>query len=327
MYAQRMIPILSFDDVLAKLRETPHASRQAYSAMYSTWFGGIVRDPQLMMIPVDDHVVHRGDGVFEAIKCEEGRIYALTRHLDRLERSASLIGLRPPHSLHEMEAIAIETVRAAKQETAMIRLYVTRGPGGFTANPYEPMASQMYLVVTSYKPMPLEKYEHGVSVKISEIRVKEGFFATVKSCNYLPNVLMKKEAVDQGVDFTVSRDENGHLAEGSTENFAIISKDGELVVPGFTRTLKGVTAVRVMELAAVLVRNGTLQGVRNGAISVEDVMQAREAMMLGTTLDVLPVTRFEGHSVATGQVGPICRELQKILREDMRSGPLGFSLS
>jgi hypothetical protein len=60
---------------------------------------------------------------------------------------------------------------------------------------------------------------------------------------------MKKEAVDAGIDFTVSKDEHGYLAEGSTENFAIVSASGELWVPGFERTLKGVTASRIMELA------------------------------------------------------------------------------
>ena len=58
----------------------------------------------------------------------------------------------------------------------------------------------------------------------SGIPVKIDYFATVKNCNYLPNVLMKKDAVERGVDFSVSLDENGFLAEGSTENVGIVTK-------------------------------------------------------------------------------------------------------
>lgn len=40
-----------------------------------------------MLIPIDDHMVHRGDGVFEAFKCVDGNIYQLDAHIDRLKNS------------------------------------------------------------------------------------------------------------------------------------------------------------------------------------------------------------------------------------------------
>ena len=327
----KTLPILSLDQVLQKLREKPIASRAGYMAMYSTWFGGITTDPQVMMVPIDDHIVHRGDGVFEAAKCVNGKIYALRPHLERLKTSAAKISLTLPHSIGEIEKIAVETTRAACANSdsgslnAILRLYISRGPGGFTANPYESVGSQMYLVITPYKPVPSEKHESGVKVKISEVGIKEGFFSQVKSCNYLPNVLMKKESVDWGVDFTVTRDEDGIIAESSTENFAIVSKTGELIVPSFDRTLRGITALRAMELAKSLVKSGDSSGslteIRNGNLRLEDVREAREAMMLGTTLDCLPVTSFEGAAVGDGRVGPICREILRLLKNDMSEGP------
>jgi branched-chain amino acid aminotransferase len=255
------------------------------------------------------------------VKCVDGNVYALDRHLERLYRSADRIGLTPPVKIAELREICLETTRAAKVPNAMLRLYVSRGPGGFTTNPYECIASQIYLVITAFQPVPEEKYERGVSAKISAISVKEGFFANVKSCNYLPNVLMKKEAVDAGVDFTVSRDERGYLAEGSTENFGIISKDGEFLIPAFDRILKGVSAVRMMELAENAVKNGLIKAVRNAHITMAEMLAAREAMFLGTTLDVLPVTSFDGKPVGDGKVGPVCREFLKLIREDLKNGP------
>jgi 4-amino-4-deoxychorismate lyase len=316
------LKVLSFEDVVAKFREPAHKVRESYRVMYSTWYGGFVTDPQLMMVPLDDHIVHRGDGVFEAAKCTGNRIFALRRHLERLFLSAEKIALSSPHTIEEIESIAVEAVRLSGLGDAMIRLYLSRGPGGFTANPYESIGNQIYLVVTRLNPVTPEKYEKGTRVKISAHAIKEGFWSTVKSCNYLPNVMMKKESVDTGVDFTVSRDEEGYLAESSTENFGIVSKDGELLIPAFSKTLRGVTAVRVMELAEDLVEAGQLKSVRNAHITEKDVALAKEAMMLGTTLDCLPVTSFEDQLVGDGQVGPVCRSLLKKLRDDMVSGPL-----
>ena len=314
---------LGFDEAMARLKTQTHPSRTNYLAMYSTWFGGIVTDPGAMMVPVDDHMVHRGDAVFEAIKCVDRRIYALDRHLQRLQRSAEMIAMKPPVPFSEIRSICLETVRESGADTCLLRLFVSRGPGSFTPNPYDTISSQIYLVITSHKPLSADRYERGVSAKSSSIAVKEGFFATVKSCNYLPNVLMKKEAVDSGVDFTVSRDEAGHLAEGSTENFAIVSKSGDFLVPAFSRTLKGVTAVRAMELAEKHLAGGSLiKSVRNASIAESDVRDAREAMFLGTTLDCLPVTTFDGRTVGDGKAGPFCRALQSLIVEDMRTGPL-----
>ncbi len=312
--------ILSVEDVIHQIKQQNHLPRASFLAMYSSWYGGIIRDPRLMMIPVDDHVVHRGDGVFEAIKVVAGKFYALDLHLARLARSADAIGLIFRHSIQEIRAICFATVEAAgNPENCMLRLYCTRGPGNFSTNPYDVIGGQVYLVVTGFTPLAADKYERGVTARISQLNVKEGIFATIKSCNYLPNVLMKKEALDLKVDFTVSRDEQGNLAEGSTENFAIISAGGDFVLPKFSRILRGITAVCAMELAREHQKVLGIRQVLNASISPADASASREMMFLGTTIDCLPVTRFEGKAVGDGEVGPICRKLLELLLEDMRN--------
>ncbi len=300
-------------------------ARQGYLAMFSTWTGGIITDLSLMSVPVDDHIVHRGDGVFEAIKCIAGKLYALRPHLERLERSAAAIEINLPHSLEEISQICRETLRVAMEiagstEDFMLRLYISRGPGGFTTNPYETLGAQLYLVITRYNPVPEAKYQTGVSIGTSSIGVKEGRFAQIKSCNYLANVLMKKEAVDRKLDFTLSLDASGAFAESSTENFAIVSAEGEFLIPHFDRTLRGITAVRVMELAAELVKSGELKAVRNSNLYLNDVLIAKEAMMLGTTLDVLPVVEFDGKKIGEGRPGINTLNLLRLLRHDIRTG-------
>lgn len=314
---------LSPEKIFEKLTNEKHAARAKYLAMYSSWLGGIVKNPGLMTVPIDDHMVHRGDGVFEAIKCVGGKIYALDRHLERLQRSAAAIGLQSPHSAQELREVCVATVRAAGAGDCLLRLYLSRGPGSFSVNPYDVIGAQVYLVVTRFHELGDEIYERGVTADVSSLQVKEGFFATVKSCNYLQNVLMKKEALERGVDFTISRDEAGCLAEGATENFAIVSGGGELLVPDFKRTLRGITVVRAMELAQEhLLPSGLVQGVKTCALSLEDVARAREVMVIGTTLDCLAITRFRGQKIGDAVAGPVARELRVLLKNDMSSGPL-----
>ncbi len=316
-----MIRELQIDEVIAKLRSgESHPARQKFLAMYSSWLGGIVRDPALMTVPIDDHIVHRGDGVFEAMKCVGGRIYALDRHLERLLSSAGKIGLSLPLDLDRLREICLVTTRLAGglSQNCLLRLYLSRGPGSFSVNPYDTLGCQIYLVVTSFTAIKEESYLRGVSCATTDIAVKAGEFATIKSCNYLPNVLMKKEAVDRGFDFVVSRDERGFIAEGATENFAIVSFDGELLLPEFARTLRGVTAVRAMELAEkVLVKTGLVKAVRLAQFSLPEVLRAKEALLLGTTLDCLPVSTFNGQMIGSGKPGLVAQALLQLLREDM----------
>ncbi len=313
--------VLSRSDIFKQLEEIPvHPARQNYLAMFSSWFGGITREVPLMLVPIDDHVVHRGDGIFEAIKCLDGRIYTLERHLARLERSARFVQMALPYSRTEIIDIIKETIRVGGSRDCLIRLYVTRGPGGFTTNPYECLSTQMYVVITTLKALAEEKFRSGVIMATSQIPVKEGAFATVKSCNYLANVLMRKEAVDAGVDFTVSVDPDGHLAESSTENFAIVTTERELLVPSFTRTLHGITISRVLELAQPLLHTGELKKIAESRFTLEQAYAASEAMFIGTTLDVISAVKFDGHTIGTGRPGPLARHFRELLLQDQKGG-------
>jgi branched-chain amino acid aminotransferase len=308
--------ILSAQEVLDRLQQSPCEHQQGYLAMYSSWYGGIVTDPSIMLLPIDDHIVHRGDGIFEAFKCLQGRVYLLDRHLDRLERSAALIDLGWPVGRSDMERLILETIMAAGTPDCLIRLYVSRGPGDFSPSPSACRGSQLYIVVTGLSRTDPAKYEKGCSLMTSSVPIKTGFFANVKSCNYLPNVLMKKEAEEHDVDYALSLDESGLLAEGPTENIGLISEQDEFLVPRFERILRGTTVQRMLELAQGLVSQGLLRDVRQAPLSIRDLEQAKEIMMFGTTFDVLPVVAFDGREVAGGRPGPMFRTFLDLLRQD-----------
>ncbi len=312
------VVVFGGEEALERLSHVSYAHFGKYLAMYSSWLGGIVKDPRAMVVPIDDHMVHRGDGVFEALKSVEGKLYLLDRHLDRLQRSAQAIKLQMPVDRETLTKIIVKTVQASEAKDCVVRIFISRGPGSFSANPTESIGAQLYVVVTTMPQRPPHQYEKGVTVKKSNIPIKPPYFAHVKSCNYLPNVLMSLEAVEQGVDFTVSVDEEGYLGEGPTENIAIVTNAYEFLVPRFGKTLRGTTISRVMELIQDLVTSRVLGRIAEDAIPLEEVYRAHEVMMFGTTFDVLPVVSVDEKKIGSGKPGPFFKKILKLLRQDMR---------
>lgn len=305
--------IVGRDEWLACL---PKRDKKLY-AMYSSVTDCIVTDQSIMMLPIDDHMVHRGDGVFESFKCIDGSIYNLEDHLERLERSGSQLGITLPVPRNEMEDIVVQTVRAGGERNALVRLLVSRGQGTMGINPYDCSGAEFYVIVYELKRADIGQLPEGVSVAVSKVPVKPGMFATIKTCNYLPNVLMKKEAVDLGVDFTVSLDEHRNLAEGATENIGIVTRGKELFMPPPERALAGTTAKRALEFAVQLKQERVLTSAEYRPISLGMVRSAAEVHVYGTTPNITPVTVFEGKPVGDGKPGPIAQRLFEMLREEM----------
>ena len=88
------IPVLTADDVLARFKQLRSRQPVSYASFYSSQLGGIVTDPALMVLPFDDHMVHRGHGIFDTAGLINGRIYDLEAHLDRFLLSAERSKLR-----------------------------------------------------------------------------------------------------------------------------------------------------------------------------------------------------------------------------------------
>lgn len=308
--------VLSEAQWLEEVRRARAQVASPYYAMYSSWASGIVKDPSLMVVPLDDHLVHRGDGVFEAARVFNGSIFDLRAHVERLFYSAEQISLPLRWSREEIYEICKEVCRTANKDELTLRIFASRGPGLFSPNPYDSKQSELYVVATEFKAIAESKYQSGAALIFSKIPQKHPFFARIKSCNYLPNVLMKKEAVDQKVDFSIGLDPEGFVLEGPTENIVCIDSDRNLLVPRFESTLRGTTLLALME-AVQEDSERKIREVKEVRLSQLALESAQEVMMVGTTLEVLPVTTINFKPVAKGQVGSHAPYLRKILKAKM----------
>lgn len=300
----------------------PRPWHSQYYAMYSSVLGGIVTNPALMVVPADDHLVHRGDGVFETLKAVEGALYNVDAHVERLYQSAQGIRLNPPWPPQALKDLIVATVRAGQRRDALVRVLVSRGPGGFGVNPRECPEPALYIVAYEYPGSFMDLHPEGARACRSRIPAREARWAGIKWANYLPNVLMKMEAVEAGVDFSLGFDENGFLTEGATENATVVTSDGKLLVPRKERILVGTTLQRVLELAHAHWHEAPLTSIEEADIPYETVRKARELLVLGTTPDVTAVVEFDGSPIGEGKPGPVALWLGRLLRRDILTNPL-----
>ena len=308
---------ISKENIFSRIGRQDRPWQEGYLSMYSSQWQGVTIDSELMMIPIDDHLVHRGDGVFDVMRCIRGRIYQMEQHLQRLQRSAEAISLDLPSDYSEVRSIVKQLVLLGGEKDCLIRVVLSRGPGSFGISPHDCPASQMYINVTRFHDLPNEYYKEGIPLVTSSIPIKKSFFANIKSCDYLPNVLMKMEALGQGCQYSVALDEEGFLAEGSTENIGVLSPDRTLKFPGLERTLSGTTVRRIFQLADVLVKEKIIKDVKFDQISPEDAYDGKEMFLTGTSLNILPVVSYDERCIGDGVPGPVYSKLSALLWKDM----------
>jgi 4-amino-4-deoxychorismate lyase len=315
----RVLPMLSSTDVLAALADLRRRQPVQFAAFYSSQLGGIVTDPALMLIPFDDHMVHRGHGIFDTAGLVNGRIYDLEAHLDRFLGSAERSKLTLPCSRGEMRRIIVQTTAASARRDGAIRYWLSSGPGSLELSPAAGADPGFFVMVFGGLAYPDRWYSEGLRVMTTTYPIKPPLYAVTKATNYLPNVLMQMEAKAAGLDNGVFIDPRGNVGESSNMNVAFVTEDGVLRHPKFEHVLAGCTSLRLLELAPALVRDQLIAGVEVCDIPVEEARQAREMMLLGSSVKVAPVVEWDGRAVGGGRPGPVSRALLQLLEDDMRT--------
>lgn len=273
--------------------------------------------PEEAKVSVFDRGFLYGDSVYETIGTAYGRLFAARDHLDRLERSATRIGLRVP-SRADIERAIAETVKAAGNPESRVRVILTRGSGKLDLDPAAVDDTQLIVIVFPLGPPSREMYEKGVSVAVVSIARNHprAIDPAVKSGNYLNNVLALGEARRRsGAYEAILCDAGGSVAEGSTSNvFAVL--DGQVCTPPpEVGILDGITRAKVIELCRA---NDVAFAERR--MSPDELRAAAEVFITSATRGVLPVTRIDERPVGDGTPGPITRRLMALYEELARRG-------
>jgi 4-amino-4-deoxychorismate lyase len=312
--------VLDAERVLTALRALRSHQPVKYSAFYSSQLGGIVIDPALMVIPFDDHMVHRGHGIFDTAGLVNGRIYDLEAHLDRFLGSAERSKLKLAGSREEMREIIVRTTAASGLRDGAIRYWLSSGPGSLELSPAAGSQPGFFVMIFGGLSYPERWYTEGLRVMTTTYPIKPPLYAITKATNYLPNVLMQMEAKESGFDNGVFIDEAGHVGESSNMNVAFVTNDGVLAHPKFEHILSGCTSLRLLELANALRDERLLNGIEVRNIPLAEARRSREMLLIGSSVKVAPIVQWDAQAIGDGRPGPVAKALFRLIEQDMRTG-------
>jgi branched-chain amino acid aminotransferase len=254
-----------------------------------------------------------GAGLFETMRAENGRVFRLDAHIERLRRSAAkLLTTIEPGMLPSAKVFS-ELLQRNELKTARVRLTVTAG--SMQINP-DADAPQLTVCATAAKlfPYPLDLYEKGAHVVICNFRTSPSDpVAGHKTTGYLPRLLGLREAqrvhCAEALWFTTAN----RLAEGSISNVFVVRKDVLKTPPLDTPVLPGITRDEVLRIAEEV-------GIETQQVPlrVDDLLDADEILLTNTMMQVMPVIRVEKHDIARGRVGPVAGKLLEEYRKRIK---------
>lgn len=256
-----------------------------------------------------DHGFLYGDGVFEGIRAYDGYVFKLEEHLDRLFDSARSIKLEIPLAREEMKQAILETLRVNDLRTSYIRPIVTRGVGDLGIDPKKCRGTPTVLIIVrEWKSLyPEELYQKGLRAIVASTRAKppESLSPSIKSLNYLTNIMAKLEANAAGANEAIMLDVRGNVAEGTADNLFMVKK-GVLYTPPVVTNLPGITRGAIIQLAGQV-----NYPVREEYFSAAQLYMADEVFLTGTAAEVVPIVEIDGRTIGTGEPGPITLNLRE----------------
>jgi len=208
--------------------------------------GEFVRERDAGVSPLDRGFLY-GDGVFETLRCYDGRFFRLSQHLERMRAGLERLGIAAPAWLEEGAGILRELVARNAVTDGVARIVVTRGVGEFGLLGRQATEPLMLVACWNQPPPAAARYERGINCIIARQRLAAT--AGIKSLNYLPQVLARREAEAAGADDALMLDSHGHVAEATAANIFLVLRR-ELVTPSLEgEVLAGITRAAVLELA------------------------------------------------------------------------------
>jgi branched-chain amino acid aminotransferase len=281
------------------------------------WLDGRIVKWEDAKIHVLTHALHYGTSIFEGIRAywtgKDLLIFRLDDHIDRMFRSAKILGIKVPYTADEVRKAIIETLKAnGFREDVYIR------PILFVSTPTVTLDVRVLDVSLAVIAFPFGKYlpPEGIRATIvSWRRVSNTMLPVMAKIGgiYVNSVLALVEARNKGFDEAILMDANGYIAEGSGENIFIVRKGKIYTPPTYASILEGITRDTVIKLA-------TDEGipVEERPIAREEVYIADEVFLVGTAAEVTPVVEIDGRIIGDGKPGPVTKKLAELYAKVVR---------
>jgi len=270
-----------------------------------TYFNGTWHEGDLAVMKAADHGMWLGTLVFDGARAFDGLVPDLAAHLQRVNASADIMGLKPTHSVAELTSITLEGLRLmGRDKPVYIRpMYwsVSGGPGVVVA---DPNSTAFSLCLEELPMAPATASQTLTTTRFSRPTLATALVNAKAACLYPNNGRMLREAQGKGFNNALVLDPLGNVAETATANIFMV-RNGVVMTPVPNGTfLNGITRQRFIALlraAGVEVREVTL--------SLDDFRAADEVFMSGNISKVTPVTKFDDKSYDIGPMAAKARAL------------------
>eukprot|EP01064_Diplonema_japonicum_P029374 TRINITY_DN4731_c6_g1_i2.p1 TRINITY_DN4731_c6_g1~~TRINITY_DN4731_c6_g1_i2.p1 ORF type:complete len:344 (+),score=80.73 TRINITY_DN4731_c6_g1_i2:63-1034(+) len=315
--------ILTKEEYNTKIEEVRADLGTTMVAMYNSLVDGVVTDTSLMAVPVDDHLVCRGHGVFDTCTLKDGKLYRLEKHLERLLKSAGDARVGLPfeggrnENLEKMKNVVIETATISKVKTGSVRYFMSVGPGNFGFTP-EGCRPTFYVIVSNTDVVANGTPGHNEAV-VTDVAPKD--MPTIKSNNYMQNTLVAMSARDKGGKFGLQLAQDGvHISESCMLGVLVLSKDGRLLTPPLHTVLASLTVQKILSFESQLVQEWAITSASVEPIPLETCRKAKELILVGGDTHIFPITSLDGEPIGTGSPGTVYHHIVELIRKDFETG-------
>lgn len=262
--------------------------------MRVVWLDGRVVPAHEARLGIDDPGVRWGEGLFETMRAEGGRVALLDWHLDRVAASAATLGLEPVPPREEI-AEAVGTVALALAPgSGRVRLTITPRPTLLVEGTPEPPLARA--------PAPVR------AVSVRGAWQPGAALAEHKTLSYAGFRRAQREAERAGADHALLLDAAGRLGEAATSS-AFCAVEGGLVCAPVNGLLPGI--------ARALVLGGL--GAREEALAEDAWRGADEIVLTNALRGAMAVVDVDGVPVGDGAPGPLARAAHALLRDALRA--------
>ncbi|WSQ07832.1 aminodeoxychorismate lyase [Streptomyces sp. NBC_01231] len=262
------------------------------------WLDGALQDIESARVSALDHGLTVGDGIFETVKTLDGKPFALTRHLDRLTRSARGLGLPDP-DLDEVRRACAAVLEANPVPLGRLRITYTggRGPLGSDRGEYGPTLL-VALGESARRP------DSTAVITVPWTRNERGALAGLKTTSYAENVVALARARENGASEALFGNTVGQLCEGTGSNVFVVL-DGEIHTPPLASgCLAGITRALAVDWT----------GAKERDLPLDVLDRADEVFLTSTLRDVQAVHRVDGRELP-GAPGPVTAKAMRIFDE------------
>lgn len=278
----------------------------ATPAQTTTWtyVDGDWYEGNVALIGPRSHAMWLGSSVFDGARWFEGVAPDLDRHAQRVNASATALGLKPTMTVEEIVGLTRDGLKKFSGDTAVyIRPMYWAEHGGYMAVPADPESTRFCLCLYE-APMISPS---GFSITVSPFRrpTIETMPTDAKSgCLYPNNGRAILEARSRGFDNALVLDMLGNVAETGLSNIFLV-KNGQIMTPAPNGTfLSGITRARTISLLADYGFRTTEK-----TLTVRDFLDADEIFSTGNHSKIVPVIRIEDRDLQPGPMSEKAREL------------------